>query len=230
MSLRGLDNDVMPITSILAPSLQQTFSHCQMQRVLYLGIDEDEEIDEKKLDEIRVRFERRLRIDVASILRFPAHWRNFGGNGVIFMYNALYERAMMDGCDFAVSLSDDTRMETPMWDRILGSFLCLNQYVVGAYSTQDRYEPSRMSNIMVSRTHYDIFGFFCNPFSNDMTSWFLGVLAHCTKVMSKAKSTNVIRETRRQRNGTFHPVVRCDAEIIEQDKKHFSKIYLSRSL
>lgn len=227
MSLRGLPAGELPILQELAPGLQATFSHCHMNRALYLGVDDDEPLSPSTLENITIRFTRRLGMAFEGVTTFPSHWRQ-DSSGMAKMYNALFERAMMDGYDFAIQLQDDTRMETPMWDRLLGSNLCLSYCAVGAFSPQDRFEPNRMRNVMVARTHYDIFGFFCNELAEDTSEWFRQVLAHCSGVKRRTVSTNTVRQRRRNRNGTncvYGSVGKCDPQIVEQDRAHFQAAY-----
>lgn len=227
MSLRGLKHQEIPILKELSPSLQKTFSHASINRGLYLGIDADEDISDTIIGQIDVRFTRCLRMKFEGVVKFPAHWRN--EPTMAKMYNALYERAIMDGYDFAIQLQDDTRMETPMWDRLLASLLCLNYCAAGAYSPHDRYDVNSMRNVMVSQTHYDIFGYFCNDKVDDMSVWFTKVPVHCSGINPRVKTTNTIRNRRRTRNGTSHVykgIGKYDEDLIRRDHAHFKEVYL----
>jgi len=202
MSLRGVRNGTVPILKTLAPALASTFSHSQLRRGLYLGIDEDEHICTRTLDMISNRFNRDMNVPHECTIRFPKAWRDEPTPAK--MYNALFLRAMMDGYDFAVQLQDDARPETPMWDRLLGSFLCSNPLAFGAYSMQDRYAPTRLTNIMVSRTFFDVFGMLFNEEAPDTQQWVRDVLGSYAAVVPRASVTNTIRVTRRLANGTAH--------------------------
>lgn len=220
MTLRGIFSGKIPILQDLAPSLANTFSHCQMSRVLYLGIDEDELVPAKVIEQIAVRFTRDLRVPLVGVVRFPPTHR--AAPTMAKMYNDLFREAMMDGCDFAVQLQDDLRVETPTWDRLLGSYTCLNPRALGAYSLCDRFEPTRYNNVMVSRTHYDVFGFLFNEHVTDISRWVKGALGVHAKVVERTRCTNTIRVSRRRRQGTASQQdIEQDAAIIAADKAQF---------
>jgi hypothetical protein len=195
MTLRGLQNPLktIPLVVHLAPSLVKTITHCKMDRYLYLGLDVDEKVPDRAIQMIRNSL-RSAGVILQQIIRFPPTHRKH--HNMSLMYNDLFTYAMMDGCDFAIQLQDDSRLETPTWDRILGSFICSNPLCIGAYSLADRFKPKRMNNIMVSRTHFDIFGFLFNPKCSDTHLWTATVLGQYAKVVDRTKVTNTIRSKR----------------------------------
>jgi hypothetical protein len=232
MSLRGLkDRNNIPLLSTLFPSLQRTSNHCYMTRGLYLGVDEDEVLTTNLLDIIRDRAQKTLKIIHESTLRFPREWRVNEVNSSR-MYNALYREAMMDGYDFAVQMQDDARIETPMWDRLMGSALCLQPLVMGAYSFQDRINSKRLTNVMVSRTHFDVFGFLFNELAPDASRWCMAVLGcQYARVIERVKVTNTITTSRRQVNGTGHVYQSigqdAEEEVYALDRERFAINYLT---
>lgn len=230
MTLKGFQvSKTLPFMESLAPSLEKTFSHVQMDRGVYVGIDEDEEIPAKTLRLIENRVARHL--DTATFegfYRIPAAYRNDAT--MARTYNLLFTQAIMDGYDFVVQAQDDVRFETPMWDRHMGAFLCVNALCMGAYSAQDRFEPTRYTNTMVSRTHFDVFGFFVAEDAPDMSTWFEKVFGGRAQVLKKCKVTNTIRKTRRRRNGTEHVYEgygTVDETVIKRDSDHFTTMLRS---
>ena len=229
MSLKGIRGPNIPIMSTLAPALQQTFAHCRMQRGLYLGIDANEKFPVGLINSISNRFNRSIKCPHERTIEFPPSWRK--DRNMARMYNELFRYAMMDGYDFAVVLQDDARPETATWDKILGSFLCGNPLAVGAYSMQDRYNTGRLNNIMISRTHFDIFGYLFNPRCTDTSLWTQKVLGTYAKVVTRTKVTNVVRN-RRFSNGTDHIKSYYGKEyasVYEPDRKHFEEVLAGHS-
>ena len=222
MTLKGLRNSgTIPLLCTLAPALEKTFSHCFMNRGLYLGIDEDEQIPAGIIKQIQLRFKKVLKITHERTIKFPKKWRS--ETNMARMYNELFKYAIMDGYDFAVQLQDDARPETSTWDKLLGSYLCLNPSAIGAYSMKDRINTQRMNNIMVSRSHFDLFGYMFNPACMDPATWIKQVLGSYSKVVPKCKVTNTIRD-RRSLNGTSHMYMnygQTNEAVISKDREGF---------
>jgi hypothetical protein len=224
MSLRGIRDNTIPVLGTLAPALTKTFAHTRMTRGLYLGVDEDESIKPGVLGQITNRFSRGLKIKHERTVKFPAEWRK--DPSMARMYNELYKYAMMDGYDFAIQLQDDARPETASWDKLLGSYLCGNPLAIGAYSPKDRFNEGTLTNCMVSRTHFDIFGFMFNPKCLDTSVWTKNVLGTYAKIINRATMTNTVRN-RRKANGTAHIYAnhgRSDEELEQKDREHFEDV------
>lgn len=227
ITLKGIrDEKKIPILETFVPSLKASLSHTQIERGIYFGIDEDEVIAPKTLEILTNSVKKTVRIKVEAILSFPVMWRK--NKNMTSMYNMLYKRAMMDGYDFAVQLQDDVRLETPRWDKTIASQLCANPLAVGAYSMCDRFNPTRLNNVMVSRTHFDIFGFLFNPLAPDPDKWIKAAMGPFAKVIPAVKVTNTIRHERRNKNGTSHmyaPFGTEDLEINDADRRTFMERY-----
>jgi hypothetical protein len=225
MTLRGISNGSLPILSHLRVALSKTFAHCLMIRGLYLGIDEDEHISTNILAQITRGFSsQQLGLRHERTVKFPSEWRR--DQTMARMYNELFRYSMMDGYDFAIQLQDDARPETSAWDKIIGSYVCANPLAIGAYSLQDRYAPDRFTNILVSRTHFDIFGYLFNPQCLDTSTWIKNVLGVYARIVSRTKVSNTIR-TRRCMNGTariYRNYGLSNAAMEQNDREHFERV------
>lgn len=203
MTLRGLQNNRdVPFLRYLGPSLQKTLCGTDMfKRSIYLGIDEDEVVDESVMQRILLRNRscQRTKYPV-RVIRIPPEYRHDENHSR--MYNLLYLHAVMDGNDFSVQLQDDARLETMGWDRFLAANLCANPLALGAFSMMDRWSSSRLDNVMVSRTHFDVFGHLFNPAAPDPSVWLSQVYGSRAQVMGRIKVTNMIQKERRKRNHT----------------------------
>lgn len=228
MTKRGLQEPKsLPICSTLAASMTNTLIVDKyIEHALYLGVDDDETLTTHEMQVIQNRFgHSSLRTPLVHVERFPVEWRSSEFN-MSKMYNALFRRAIMDGCDFAIQLQDDIRLEYAGWDRLMASHLAKNPLAVGAYSTQDTYEPTRYDTVMVSRTHFDIFGYMFNERVPDSSVW-VSCLGRYVKIVEQCKSVNTIRRWRRGMNGTSRVYLLRgeggDSEECVRDREYYLK-------
>lgn len=203
ITLKGWqDRGSVPFLDHLAPSLVSTLAATFFSIGIYLAVDDDEpaanDAEERRIHRRCQTLFRREPVYV----RMPAGWQS--GKSMAPAYNALFERAIMDGYDFCMQLADDTALHSPCWEKILGSFLCSNPMALGAYSLQDRFDGARTGLVMVSRTHYDVFGRMFDIDAPDPAAWIRTVYGGMCKTVGKAQCSNMIRGVRRRRNGTGH--------------------------
>lgn len=174
--------------SILAPSLQTTLAKRQMQCGVVFGVVDGDPPRDNDMITLCRRFERSLKIPVEGVLPLPASW--FAQTSFARGYSALFEHAMMCGYDFALQLRDSYHLDTPGWDTKLGSYLCSNPGGVGVVGMQERTVARQFDASMVSRLHYDIFGFLTPPDTEVCTEWFQTCLAPYAHLVTRATYTN----------------------------------------
>lgn len=80
-----------------------------------------------------------------------------------FIWNYLFSNAMAEGCDYFYQVNDDLRIDSPSWASSFTGALKQN----GDFGVVGPFDPvwncTLLTQSMVSRTHWDIFGYFYPP-------------------------------------------------------------------
>ncbi len=163
----------IPLNSVFIPSLLQTIEKEKFHYVLYLGFDEGDPFYDVPANRESLR-----KHVQASVHGFPIEFRMVrvvNSNGwVPFIWNALFQHAMDDGCDYFYQLNDDIRFITPGWTSAFVEGLKKSSIGenVGVIGPLDNGNGWLLTQSFVHRSHHAIFGYlypyvFRNWYSDD---------------------------------------------------------------
>lgn len=150
------------LKEVLIPSLLATLTSQEESRflvTLYIGYDSNDPI-------VAVNFEELLGSHhnvLVKLHRLPAmRWATS-------MWNALYVDAMLDKNDYYMQLGDDVQFNNKGWmTSMVVELDKMNGFgMVGPSDT--RWKCDMLTQAMVTRKHYEIFGFFYPP---EIKDWF----------------------------------------------------------
>ncbi len=145
----------------LLPSLLRTCEFPKFDYRFYLGIDDDDAFFQKHL----AALEKRL-LPSDRVMTFAGYKGN-----PCKIWTELMRQAHADGCDYFVQWGDDIRIESDMWCSYFVSILQKSDDVGVVGGVDEPFWISRLANreigilenAMVSRRHWDTFGFFFPP-------------------------------------------------------------------
>lgn len=226
VSYRNVPDGLINAAVHLCPSLETTLTRGHIVRTVYMGVDADE-LESAAVAATMRRFHRvssiaRVRLVALSAAPPSAN----AAQRQARRYNEMYEAAVLDGQDFAVCLSDDTRCDTNNWDDLLIRLLCsADDKALGARSLMDRAEPTRFKHALVSRTHYDCFGTLFNEQHTRPEHWLRAVMSGHTLIVGRTRVTNRFHR-RRERDATHPTQETTDAEIERLDALRFHQFQL----
>lgn len=180
----------------LLPTLGKTLHTKRLQYGVFLAFqDNDSTYTNQERDAIYRTISRHQGFTLESVTTYPQ--KAWTGRTKSVVVNNLYELAMMHAYDFAIPLEDHFHVITNVWDQKAGAYLCGNPCGIGGAALQNCFHPSRIQACMVSRIHYDIFGYYEPPETRDRSQWFCGVYGTYAYIVSRTTySDNTDNATR----------------------------------
>ena len=150
----------------LIPSLMNTLPE-DLQYSIYYAIDDNDKIynkiqNKKKLLNPQYYKEFTNKPFKITMKPFIYSTKYIHKGNVVAMWNMLFEKAYNDGCDYFFQTGDDIVFYQKDWLRP-----CLKQIIdnnnIGTSAPNDINNMRILTQSIVSRKHYDIYGYYFNP-------------------------------------------------------------------
>lgn len=155
----------------LIPSLMNTLPE-DLQYSIYYAIDDNDKIynkiqNRKKLLNPQYYKQFTNKSFKITMKPFILSTKYIHKGNVVAMWNMLFKKAYDDGCDYFFQTGDDIVFYQKDWLRT-----CLKQIIannnIGISAPNDINNMRILTQSIVSRKHYDIYGYYFNP---KITNW-----------------------------------------------------------
>lgn len=159
LTSKGAGSDQEPVVlKALLPSLMKTISDAELEKfhiAIYIAYDRGDPLwdDDGK--------RRVLREKIGAICPFPVRmFRMANMKRVAMLWSMLYTKAISDGADFFFQVNDDLTVETAGWLDHYSRLLDSNNGfgVAGPYDPHNSINCAVLTQAMVSKVHFSIFG------------------------------------------------------------------------
>jgi len=178
---RGIESiDELPILNILIPSLIKSKVHAdnldKVEFVLYIGYDENDPLydNEEVLLIIKNKINSIIKDSTIkdSTIKINVNYYKYHNDtkSPVLIWNHLFKQAYQDQCDYFYQLGDDIEFINKYWLEHFIHRLKTNSIPdFGAVGPVEVDNLAIITQSFVSRTHYDIFGYYFPP---TFKNWF----------------------------------------------------------
>ncbi|PJF18684.1 hypothetical protein PSACC_01508 [Paramicrosporidium saccamoebae] len=157
----------LPFLGIFLPTLARSLGWKDLRRYelsLYLGYDDGDPVYENRELMKRIVGKAKATFRNLGIPNVRLNFVRLGVSGAVaYIWNVLFSMAMADGCQYFYQVNDDLRFSSFGWLHTFASQLDRQQGLGVVGPNDPVFDCKIMTMTMVTRTHWQIFGWYFPP-------------------------------------------------------------------